>query len=180
MKEEPKIYGLMAAFTTCDELLKAAVRAHAGGYRSMDGYSPFPIEGLADALGKKPKGVSFFFLLGGAVGCAMGFLLQFYSMAIDTPLNIGGKPLNSWPMFVPITFELTILGSAVFGFIATLALNGFPALYDPVFNVREFRQHASRDGFFLCIEASDPSFHPVATRKFLQTLNPYRIVEVHQ
>lgn len=178
MKEQTRIYGLMAAFTTCEELLQAAVRARTGGYRKVDGFSPFPVEGLADALGRKPKGVPFFFLLGGVIGCATGFLLQFYAMAVDLPLNIGGKPLNSWPMFIPITFELTVLGSALFGFIATLARNGFPEPYHPVFNSSTFRQTASRDGFFLCIEADDPKFHPVSTRRFLQTLNPANIEEV--
>jgi hypothetical protein len=178
MIQENRIYGLMATFKDDASLLEAAVLAHAEGYRRMDGYSPIPIAGLANALGHKPKMVPCLFLIGGVVGCIGGYLMQWFAMAVDYPLNVGGKPLNSWPMFIPITFELTVLGSALFGFLGTLALNGFPELYHPVFNVAEFREHASRDGFFLCIEATDAKFDLVQTRRFLQKLNPASIAEV--
>jgi hypothetical protein len=173
-----KIHGLVAAFQNQEDLLEAAVRAHASGYRKMDGYSPFRVEGLAEALGSKPIGVPFLFLLGGAGGCATGFLLQWFAMAIDYPLNIGGRPLNSWPMFIPITFELTILGAALFGFFGTLILNQAFELYHPIFNLPEFREKSARDGFFLCIEATDPKFDPVATARFLHSLAPLWVREV--
>ena|ERR1041385_4883898 len=173
-----KIYGVMAAFSTHDELLEAACRAHAHGYRVMDAYSPFPINGLAEALGRKKTIVPFIFLIGGIVGGLGGYFLQYYGLGLDYPLNIGGKPLNSWPMYIPITFELTVLLSALFGFFGTLALCGFPELYHPVFNVAEFRKRAARDGFFLCIEAADPKFELIRTREFLHQLGAYSVEEV--
>jgi hypothetical protein len=176
--EAAKTYGVMAAFKDHEELLEAAGRAHAAGYRRMDAFSPFPIEGLAETLGRKPHGVPFLFLIGGASGCLGGFLLQWFAMAVDYPLNIGGRPLNSWPMFIPITFELTILGAALCGFFGTLILNRVPELYHPVFNVPEFRARASRDGFFLCIEASDPKFDASQTARFLRGLAPLWVQEV--
>ncbi|HTG45340.1 MAG TPA: DUF3341 domain-containing protein [Verrucomicrobiae bacterium] len=178
MKNNPPIHGLMASFQDKDSLLEAATRAHASGYRAMDAYSPFPVEGLAEALGRKPRWVPFLFLAGGACGCLGGYFMQWYAMGVDYPINIGGKPLNSWPMFIPITFELTVLGSALAGFFGVLLLNRFPEPYHPVFNVPDFRQHASRDGFFLCIEAEDPKFDRVETRQFLLRLNPRRVEEV--
>jgi hypothetical protein len=178
MKSSSILYGLVAAFEDEDELLEAAARAHASGYRQMDAYSPFPVEGLTDALGRKPRAVPFLFLVGGLCGCLGGYFLQWYSMGVDYPLNAGGKPLNSWPMFIPITFELTVLSSALFGFFGIMILNRFPQPYHPVFNVAEFRDHASRDGFFLCIEASDPRFDPIQTRDFLVRLGPYKVEEV--
>lgn len=178
MKSEPRVYGLIAAFASEDALLRAASNTHAAGYRRIDGYSPFPIEGLADALGRKPFGVPFLFLAGGTLGCIGGFLLQWFAMAVDYPLNISGKPLNSWPMFIPVTFELTILGAALTGFLGTLFLNGALELYHPVFNLAEFRERNSSDGFFLCIEASDPKFHHIHTDKFLRGLAPLWVREV--
>jgi hypothetical protein len=178
MNRSYQLYGLLAAFEDKNALLEAAGRAHANGYRRMDAYSPFPVEGLTDALGRKPRGVPFLFLAGGIFGCLGGYFLQWYSMAVDYPLNIGGKPLNSWPMFIPITFELTVLCSALAGFFGIILLNRFPQPYHPVFNVAEFRDHASRDRFFLCIESSDPRFDPIRTREFLSRLNSYRVEEV--
>jgi hypothetical protein len=178
MIQKRTTHGLLAAFRNRDDLLEAATRAHAEGYRKMDAYSPLPIEGLAAALGRKPVGVSALFLIGGVCGCLAGFLLQWFAMAIDYPLNIGGKPLNSWPMFIPITFELTILGAALAGFLGTLILNGAFELYHPVFNVQEFRDSASRDGFFLCIEATDAKYDSIQTAVFLRKLAPLWVREV--
>jgi hypothetical protein len=178
MNKGKSIYGLVAGFREKDELLEAAARARASGYRRMDAYSPFPIEGLAEALGRKPRGVAFLFLAGGIIGCLGGYFLQWYAMAFDYPLDIGGKPLNSWPMFIPITFELTVLCSSLVGFFGTLALCRFPEPYHPLFNLSDFREHASRDRFFLCIESVDPRFDRVRTREFLQGLSPYKIEEV--
>jgi hypothetical protein len=180
VNHQPSLYGLMASFDGQKQLVEAAQRAHANGYRRMDAYSPFPVEGLADALGRKSRGVPLIFLVGGILGCLAGYFMEWFAMAVDYPMNIGGKPLHSWPMFIPISFELTILCSALLGFFGTLALNGFPQPYHPVFNVPEFRDHASRDGFFLCIEASDPQFDLVLTRRFLEELKPWHIAEVEE
>jgi hypothetical protein len=180
MKDDRLIYGLLAEFDDPDELLEAATRARASGYRRLDAYSPFPIEGLADALGRKPRGVPFLFLAGGIVGGLGGYFMQWYAMGVYYPLNIGGKPLNSWPMFIPITFELTVLCSALCGFFGTLLLNSCLELYHPVFNVARFRQHASRDRFFLCIESCDPKFDGAATREFLRRLNATEVEEVER
>jgi hypothetical protein len=174
------LHGVIASFKSDEDLLEAALRAYAEGYRKMDAYSPFPIEGLASALGKKPVNVAFLFFFGGAFGCIGGFFLQWFAMAIDYPLNVGGRPLNSWPMFIPITFELTILGAALAGFFGTLIFNGAFELYHPVFNAPEFRARASRDGFFLCIEATDVKFDVTRTANFLSGLNPTSIQEVEQ
>lgn len=177
MKHEPTIHGIIAGFDDHEKLLDAARRAHVAGYRRMEGYSPFPIENLPQALGQRPTRVAFLFLLGGIGGALGGYFLLWYSMAIDWPMNIGGRPLNSWPMYIPITFELTILCSALLGFFGTLALCGFPKPYHPVFNVPEF-ERASRDRFFLCIEADDPRFDPDDTLRFLERLEPYHIALV--
>jgi hypothetical protein len=180
MTRDTGLYGLLAAFDHHEDLLEAAARAHAAGYRRMDGYSPFAIEGLAEALGRKCRLVPFLFLLGGITGGLGGYFMQWFAMAWDYPLDIGGKPLHTWPMFIPITFELTILGSALLGFFGTLALNHFPQPYHPVFNNQDFRQHASSDGFFLCIEAADPKFDAARTRLFLQKLNARSVQEVEE
>lgn len=178
MNEPKSLHGLMAAFKDHEELLAAVRHARSEGYRRMDAYTPFPVEGLADALDFRGWPVPLLFLLGGICGCVGGYFLQWYAMAGDIPLNIGGKPLNSWPMFIPVTFELTVLTSALFGFFGTLALNRSPELYHPVFNVPDFRAHASRDRFFLCIEAVDPRFDRIRTRAFLESTAAYRVEEV--
>jgi hypothetical protein len=180
MKGGQETYGLLAAFRQKEDLLAAAERVHAHGYRRVDAFSPFPIEGLAEAIGRKTRGVPFLFLAGGVIGCLGGYFMQWYAMGVDYPLDVGGKPLNSWPMFIPITFELTVLCSALAGFFGALLLCRFPEPYHPLFNVEEFRRHASRDRFFLCIEASDPRFDPIRTRSLLEQLNPYEIQEVER
>jgi len=167
----------MAEFDNPDELLEAARKAHDAGYRKMDGYSPFPIEGLAEAVGFHRTWLPLIVLLGGIAGAATGFGMQYYLSAIDYPLNVGGRPLNSWPAFIPITFELTILFAALSAVLGVLLLNGFPHPYHPVFNVEDFAL-ASRNRFFLCIEASDPKFDREQTRLFLETLKPHAVSEV--
>ena len=179
MKQDASPYGIIAAFEDHEQLLHAARRAHAAGYRKMDAYSPFPIEGLAQALGHKRSGVAFLFLVGGVVGGLGGYFMLWHSMGVDWPMNIGGRPLHSWPMYIPITFELTILCSSLLGFFGTLALCGFPTPYHPVFNVPEFTR-ASRDRFFLCIEAIDPKFDEHTTWSFLEKLEPYHIEKVKE
>ena len=169
-------YGLMAEFATHQELVRAAEAAHKQGFRNMDGYAPFPIEGLAEALGKKTR-LPLLVLIGGIIGGLGAYFMQWDANVISYPINIGGRPLNSWPAFVPITFELTVLGAALSAFFFSLGLNGLPRPYHPVFNVPEF-ERASQDRFFLCIEATDRSFDLNETRKFLESLKPEHIAEV--
>ena len=169
-------YGLMAEFLTHEELLRAAERAYAAGFRRMDGFAPFPVEGLAEALGKKNR-LPLLVLIGGILGGLGAYYMQWYANAVSYVINIGGRPIHSWPAFIPITFELTVLSAACTAFFFSLALNGLPRPYHPVFNVPEF-ERASQDRFFLCIESRDPIFHPENTRAFLQTLNSVLIAEV--
>jgi hypothetical protein len=157
----------MVEFEAPGELVRAARSVRAAGYRDVDAFTPFPVEGLDDALGLGPTRLPLIVFLGGAAGALGGFFLQYYASVIDYPLNVGGRPLNSWPAFIPVTFELTILAAAVTGVLAMLALNGLPMPHHPVFNVERFAL-ASRDRFFLCIEARDPLFDPEATRRLLE------------
>ena len=172
-----KVYGLMAQFSDSEDLLGATRRAYAEGYRRMDAYSPFPIEGLAEALGRRGTAVPLLVLLGGMTGGLGGYFMQAYAMAVDYPLNIGGRPLHSWPAFIPITFELTVLCASLTAFFAVFVLNKLPQPYHPVFNVNEFG-HASQDQFFLCVESTDPKFDPQNTRRFLESLEADVVTEV--
>ncbi len=177
MSEITSPFGLMAEFATAEALVRAARRARAAGYRRMDGFSPFPVEGLTDALGLRHTRVPLIVLIGGIVGAVGGFFMMWYSAVIDYPLNVGGRPLNSWPAFIPITFELTVLIAGLSAVIGMLVLNHLPQPYHPVFNVEAFREHASRDGFFLVIESEDERYRIDETYRFLMDLNP---VEVHR
>jgi hypothetical protein len=174
---EKRLYGLMAEFVEHDQLLEATRRAYAAGYRRMDAYSPFPIEGLAEALGREFTPVPLVALIGGMAGGLGGYFMQWYAMAKLYPLNVGGRPHNSWPNFIPITFELTVLVAAISAFVSMLILNRLPEPHHPVFNVPEFRR-ASIDRFFLCIELEDPKFEHKATLEFLQNLKPCAVMEV--
>ena len=173
----PPIYGLMAEFDEPARLLAAARRAYEEGYREMDAYSPFPIEELAEAIGFHRNMVAPIVLAGGITGGLTGFFLQYYVAVINYPINIGGRPLNSWPSFIPITFELTVLFGALFAILGMLALNRLPMPYHPVFNTPGFAL-ASGNRFFLCIESSDPGFDRVKTGEFLKNLGADRISEV--
>jgi len=171
------LYGLMAEFEEPNALVAAAHRASEEGYRCMDAYSPLPIEELHGALKAHHTRLPLVVLIGGIVGCVSGYLLQWWASTIAFPLNVGGKPLHSWPAFIPVTFECTILGAALSAVFGMLALNGLPQPYHPVFNVPRFAL-ASRNRFFLCIEARDPKFHVDRTREFLESLGPREVAVV--
>jgi hypothetical protein len=167
----------MAEFEDPSALVAAARQAHREGYRRMEGYSPFPIEELHEALGLHHTRLPLVVLVGGLFGCIGGYSLQYWTSAIAYPLNVGGKPFHSWPAFIPVTFECTILAAALSAVLGMLALNGLPMPYHPVFNVPRFAL-ASRNRFFLCIEARDPKFDLENTRRFLETLNPREVSTV--
>jgi len=171
------LYGLMAEFDTPDQLIEAAGRSHTEGYRYVNAYTPFPVEGLAEAIGFRRSGVPLLTLIGGLLGGLGGFSMQYWMSAVSYPLNIGGRPLNSWPAFIPVTFETTVLGAALFAVLGMLALNKLPMPHHPVFNVPRFAR-ASKDRFFLCIEARDPKFDRARTAKFLENLKARDVSEV--
>ncbi|MCC7417091.1 MAG: DUF3341 domain-containing protein [Acidobacteria bacterium] len=167
----------MAEFEHPSDLVEAARAASSQGYRCLDAYSPFPIEELHEALGSPHTRLPLVVLLGGLVGCLGGYFLQYWVSVIAYPINVGGKPLHSWPAFIPVTFECTILGAALAAVLGMLALNGLPQPYHPVFNVPRFAL-ASRDRFFLVIEAVDPRFDLEQTTGFLQSLHPREVMTV--
>ena len=171
------VYGLMAEFESPTALVDATNRARHEGYRCMDAYSPFPIEELHEALGGHHTRLPLIVLVGGLVGCIGGYSLEYWVSAMAYPINVGGRPLHSWPAFIPVTFECTILVAALSAVFGMLALNGLPMPYHPVFNVPRFAL-ASRNRFFLCIEARDKKFDLTETRRFLETLNPREVSTV--
>ena len=173
----PTLHGLMAEFDNPTALVEATTRARLAGYRAMDAYSPIPIEELNDALGLKRTRLPRLVLLGGILGGLGGFSLEYWASTIAYPMNIGGRPFNSWPHFVPVMFETTVLGAALSCFVGMWALNKLPQPYHPVFNVPAF-DRASSDRFFLCIEATDARFDQNATRAFLESLRPVGVSEV--
>jgi hypothetical protein len=168
-KRDFGIYGLLAEFDCPEDLLRAAERAHAEGFRKMDAYTPFPIHGLSEAVGFHQTRLPLIVLIGGIIGAVGGFFMQYFTFEHYYPMNIGGRPHNSWPQFVIITFELTILCAGLAAVLGMLALNGLPQPYHPLFNAPNF-ELASRTHFFLAIEAIDTKFDPVQTRSFLQSL----------
>ncbi|CUU09621.1 quinol:cytochrome c oxidoreductase membrane protein [Armatimonadetes bacterium GBS] len=173
----PQLYGIMAEFETPEQLIEAAERTRAAGYKKFDCYTPFPIHGLVEAMGVEEAKVPWTVFICGLIGAAALFGLQAYTSVIDYPLNVGGRDFLSWPYFIPITFEGMVLCAAFGAFIGMLAYNGLPAPYHPVFNVPQFAR-ASTDRFFLCIEAKDPNFDRNRVYEFLQSLNPLSISEV--
>lgn len=171
------VYGLMAEFDSAQELVAAAHKVHSEGYRKVDAYSPFPVEGLADAIGFHKNRVSLVVLIGGLLGGLSAYALQYWVAVITYPTNIGGRPYHSWPSFIIVTFELTILFGGIFSAVGMLALNGLPLPYHPVFNVPEFAK-ATENKFFLVVESTDPNFDPARTRSFLSGLGPRMVAEV--
>jgi hypothetical protein len=176
--DEPVLYGLMAEFLTAEEILAATRAARQAGYRDMDAYTPYTVEGLAAELGMRTTRIPSVVFIGGLVGAAVGFAMQYYAMAVNYRLNVGGRPYNSWPVWIPITFEVMVLVASLSAVLAFLYFNGLPQPYHPVFNVPEFAR-ASQDRFFLCIEATDSKFDRIATGQFLADLHPHgEVLEV--
>jgi Protein of unknown function (DUF3341) len=175
---KPKLFGLMAEFDSVDALFAATRRARLAGYREMDAYTPYAVEGLAEELGEGKTRVPVVVLIGGLVGAGAGLLMQYWSMAVDYPFNAGGRPLNSWPAFIPIAFEMMILVASISAFLSMLFMNDLPRPHHPLFNVPQFAR-ASQDRFFLCIEATDPQFDAERTLEFLSAAESHLgIVEV--
>jgi hypothetical protein len=175
-KAEP-IHGLMAEFETPEQVLQAALRTYAAGFRKIDAYTPIPVEGLAEAIGFEWTSLPMVVFTGGFLGGCTGFFMCWYANVISLPLNVGGKPLNSWPAWIPITYELTILGAALSAVIGMIVMNGLPQPYHPVFNVPRF-ERASTDRFFLCITSRDKKFDLAQTKAFLEELKPAGVFEV--
>ncbi|GAB4441126.1 MAG: DUF3341 domain-containing protein [Anaerolineae bacterium] len=177
--KNPPIFGYLAEFTTPESLIEATHQAHEAGYRKMDAYTPYPIEEVGHALGARGTRLPYIVLAGGILGAIGGYMLQYYASVIDYPLNIGGRPFHSRPSFIPATFETTVLLAAFAAVLGMLGLNGLPQPYHPVFGVPGF-EAASRDRFFLQIEARDPKFDLEETRKFLESFHPERVSEIEQ
>ena len=177
MTDDRKLYGMLAEFGSADRLITAAERTREAGYRKTDAYAPFPVHGLAEALGMTRTVLPFVVLAGGILGGLLGYSLQYYTAVIEYPLNVGGRPLHSWPAFMPITFECTVLGAALSGVLGMLALNGLPTPNHPLFAIPQF-DRASRDAFFLFIRATDARFEADAVRRFLESLEPTEVIDV--
>ncbi|MEM9290905.1 MAG: DUF3341 domain-containing protein [Acidobacteriota bacterium] len=178
-QEESPLYGLMAEFTTEYEFVEACERSYEAGYRKQDGFSPYPVEEASHALGHHKSWVPTLVLCAGICGACAGFGLQYWTQAVDYTMNIGGRPFNSWPAFIPVTFEVTILFAGITAVVGMLALNGLPRPHHPVFNVPSFVR-ASRDRYFLLIEAEDPQFDREHTEAFLRSLDPTEVTEVER
>jgi len=177
MSNSPEIYGLLAEFEAPEPLVRAARRVYAEGYRQVDAFTPFPPEELDEALEIRRTRLPWVFFLAGAAGAVGGFFMQWFATVIHYPFNVGGRPLNSWPVYIPVTFELTVLFAGVIGVIAMFARNGLPMLHHPLFAARRF-ERATQDGFFLAIEAADAKFDVETTTELLRSLAPTRIIEV--
>src|SRR4030088_3054208 len=175
--KSPRLYGVMAQFDSPSALVAAARDAYAAGYRRINGYSPFPIEELSDAIEFKHNTLRLIVLAGGIIGAVGGFFMQDWMEVIDYPINVGGKPFNSWPAFIPITFECTVLCAAFAAVLGMLALNKLPQPYHPVFNAPNFAL-ATRDSLFLVVEANDPQYDHDAIVTFMKNLNARDVTDV--
>jgi len=179
-RETKKIHGLMAEFESGNELVEAIRKMRRMGFTHMDAYSPAPIEGLVQELGHKPSKIPLLVLIAGICGGLGGYLFQLWVSSVAYPLNVGGRPFNSWPSFMPVAFEMTILCAALTAVISMFALNGLPQPYHPVFNVKQFVERGSVDRYFLCVESTDPKFDLSQIKGFLQELRPIGTYEVDQ
>lgn len=177
-QDNRKLFGLLAKFNTPEDLVRAANRVFEAGYRKFDAYTPFPVEGLPRAMRLPGSFLPFVILAGGVFGALSGFLMQWFATVIDYPLNIGGRPLFSWPAYIPITFELTVLLGAFAGVFGMFFVTRFPQPYHPVFRSEDFNAHASTDGYYLGVEASDPKFNLEQTRRFLQDSGSILVEEI--
>lgn len=175
--QAPALYGVVAEFETPEQIIEAATAARKAGYSAIEAYTPFAVDGLDTVVGHKPTRLGFVTLISGIVGMVLGFGMQWYANVVFYPLNIGGRPLNSWPNFIIITFEITVLFAAFSSVLYMIIMNGLPRAYHPIFNTPGFR-NASRDRFFLCIEARDPKFRAQAAYDLLQGQSPVRVSEV--
>jgi hypothetical protein len=173
----PATYGLMAEFDNPSDAVAAAKRVYEEGYRRIDAFSPYPVEELSEAIHAHNTKMPLIVLIGGLLGGSLGYLMQFYLLTISYPINVGGKPYHSWPAFIPITFECTVLGAALFAVFGMFALNGLPEPYHPVFNVPDFGL-ASRDRFFVLVESIDPKFDREQTAALLRSLGPREVSDV--
>jgi hypothetical protein len=172
-----RIYGIMAEFDSASDLVAAARKTHEAGYQKIDAYSPFPVEELAEAIGFHKNRVPLVTLIGAIIGGLSGYLMQYWIATIDYPVNVGGRPYHSWPSFIVVTFEMTILFGGISCVLGMLALNGLPMPYHPVFNVPRFAM-ATKDRFFLIVFSTDPKYSAAGTRQFLESLGPRSISEV--
>src|SRR5712692_1842194 len=177
MEQRSHIYGVVGEFETPGQIIQAAAKVREAGYRDVEAYTPFPVEGLSEALRLKRSLVPLITLTGGLIGGLGGFGFQYWVAAITYPMNIGGRPLNSWPAFIPVTFELTVLFASLSAVLGMLALNKLPQPHHPLFNVDRFT-HASSDRFFVCIESKDPKFHLAECARLLQEVHAHHITEV--
>lgn len=177
-KAESKLYGLLAKFDRQEDLITAVNRAYEVGYRDFDTYTPYPVEELSHAMRLKSSPLPFLIAAGGAIGAISGMAMQAFATVIDYPLNIGGRPLFSWPAYIPIAFELTILFAALSGVLGLFVLTRLPQPYHPVFNSEDFNQHGSQDAFYLSIEARDPQFNLERTRQFMEGLGSVQVSEI--
>lgn len=174
----PGLYGLLAKFDHQEDLIAAAERVYSQGYRDFDAYSPYPVADLARAMHLKSSPLPYLMLAGGLAGGIGGFLMMTYATVIDYPQNIGGRPLFSWPAYIPITFELVVLVSALAGILGLFFFTRFPQPYHPVFNSEDFNEHGSQDAFYLSIEANDPQFDLERTRRFLEEQGSVLVSEI--
>jgi hypothetical protein len=172
-----RVWGMVGEFERPDALVRAVREVRAAGYRRVEAHVPFMVEGLAEALDLRHTAIPLLVLAGGLTGAAGGYFMQWYGMAIWYPLNVGGRPLNSWPMFIPLTFELAVLVGGLTAVFGMLALNRLPMPYHPLFNVPRFAR-ATQDRFFLAVEAVDPRFDPQATRELLYRLGAVEVSDV--
>jgi ActD protein len=171
------LYGVMAELADEKALLAAALEAREAGWERVEAYAPFPVKGLAEAVDARPSRLALFVLLGGILGGASGYFLQWYTAVVSYPINVGGRPLNSWPEFIPVTFEMTVLFAALAAVIGMIVGNGLPRLRHPLFDAPHF-DLATRNRFFLCLRSDAPRFDEKRARGFLESLKPMRVIEV--